>query len=87
MTAETLTSIRELDSRASNGVQIRLLWCEHDNSVWVTVIDTRNGEAFRLEVAADERPLDVFAHPFAYAAAHGIPATALPGPADPVSSL
>lgn len=87
MTAETLTSIRELDSRVSNGVQIRLLWCQHDDSVWVSVIDTRNGEAFRCEVAPDERPLDVFAHPFAYAAAHGVASVPLPGPVDPVRSL
>jgi hypothetical protein len=40
MTAETLTSIRELDSRVSGGIQVRLLWCKHDGRLWVPVIDT-----------------------------------------------
>jgi hypothetical protein len=70
MSAETLTSTRELDSRVSGGLEVRLLWCEHDDRVWVSVTDARTGEAFRLEVAEHERPVDVFNHPYAYAAQH-----------------
>ena len=72
MTAETLTSIRELDSRVSGGMQVRLLWCKHDGRLWVSVIDTRNAGAFRLQVGRGERPVDVFNHPCAYAANHGV---------------
>jgi hypothetical protein len=32
----------------------------------------RTGEAFRIDVRDDERPLDVFDHPYAYAADHRI---------------
>jgi hypothetical protein len=72
MTAELLTSIRELDSRLSDGIQVRLLWCQHDERLWVAVLDTKTGDAFRVQVRDGERPLDVFHHPYAYAAHHGI---------------
>ncbi len=68
MTVETATSLRELDSRVSGGIRVRLLWCEVDGRLWVAVLDRSTGEAFRLEVREGERPLDVFRHPFAYAA-------------------
>ena len=72
MTAEVLTSIRELAVRVNDGLQIRLLWCEHDGRLWVAVLDTKTGDAFRVEVRDGERPLDVFHHPFAYGAYHGV---------------
>jgi hypothetical protein len=72
MTAEVLTSIRELDTRVNDGLQIRLLWCEHDGRLWVAVLDTRTGETFKVQVQTGERPLDVFHHPYAYAAHHGV---------------
>jgi hypothetical protein len=28
MTADSLTSVRELDCRWTNGIQVRLLWCQ-----------------------------------------------------------
>lgn len=64
--------MRELDSRISDGIHVRMLWCEPEARVTVAVIDTRTGEAFSLEVRDGERPLDVFHHPFAYAAWHGV---------------
>lgn len=67
MTADSLTSVRELDCRWMNGIQVRLLWCQCDGRVSVAVMDTRSGESFRYDVAEGERPLDVFYHPFAYA--------------------
>jgi len=70
MNSEALTSMRELDCRVSGGIQVRLLWCEHDGRLWVSVIDRGTGEAFRLEVGEREQPVDVFNHPFAYAAGH-----------------
>ncbi len=72
MTAEVLTSIRELAVRVNDGLQIRLLWCQHDCRVWVAVLDTKTGDAFRVEVRDGERALDVFHHPFAYGAHHGV---------------
>jgi len=54
------------------GLQVWLLWCEVDGRLWVAVVDTRTGEAFRVDVRGNERPLDVFNHPYAYAADHRI---------------
>jgi len=67
MTTETLTSLRELHSRTADGILVRLLWSEDDNRVYVAVNDDRTGETFSVEVPDGERPLHVFAHPFAYA--------------------
>jgi hypothetical protein len=64
--------MRELDSRISNGIHIRLLWCEPEARLSVAVTDTKTGESFVLEVRDDERALDVFHHPYAYAACHGV---------------
>ncbi|HTX09194.1 MAG TPA: hypothetical protein VME22_11320 [Solirubrobacteraceae bacterium] len=72
MTAEVLTSIRELDTRLNDGLQVRLLWCKHDGQLWVAVLDTTTGETFKVQVQAGERALDVFHHPYAYAAHHGV---------------
>jgi hypothetical protein len=77
MTAEVLTSIRELDTRVTDGVQVRLLWCEHDGTLWVTAVNTKTGDAFHVEVRDGDRPLDVFHHPYAYAAHHGVETSAL----------
>ena len=66
MTADSFT-VRELDTRWTNGIHVRLLWCQHDGRVSVAVADTRSGESFRVDARDGERPLDVFRHPFAYA--------------------
>ncbi|MGZ6662064.1 MAG: hypothetical protein ACXVHQ_39035 [Solirubrobacteraceae bacterium] len=68
MTADSLTSVRELDCRWTNDIQVRLLWRQVDGRVSVVVTDTRSQESFRLDVPDGERPLDFFYHPFAYAA-------------------
>ena len=68
MTADSLTCVRELDCRWTNGIQVRLLWCQSDGRVSVSVMDTRSQESFRVDVPDGERPLEVFYHPFAYAA-------------------
>ena len=86
MTAEVLTSIRELDTRLNDGLQVRLLWCAHDGRLWVAVLDTKAGDAFRVEVRDGERPLDVFHHPYAYAALHGV-STLTPSTGDAVGSI
>jgi hypothetical protein len=66
--SETRPSIRELDSRVSDGIHVRLLWHGHDDHVSVAVHDTKTGEIFDLPVPAGARPLDVYRHPYAYAA-------------------
>ncbi len=67
-----MVSTRELDTRTNDGIQIRLLWCEGDGRLSVTVLDTKTGASFSLDVREGERPLDVFHHPYAYAAHHDI---------------
>jgi hypothetical protein len=64
--------VRELDRRSNDHIDVRLLWREHDDRVLVAVADDKTGERFTVEVADGERALDVFHHPFAYAAWHGI---------------
>ena len=63
----TPASPRELDSRVSDGIHVRLLWNPADGRVSVAVHDSKTGEAFELVVGEGERARDVFNHPFAYA--------------------
>jgi hypothetical protein len=67
MSTETTTSMRELHSRTTDGIIVRLLWCEQNNRVFVSVNDNKTGEAFSIEVAEGQRALQVFDHPYAYA--------------------
>ena len=67
MNLESLASMRELDSRVGDGLHVRMLWDESNGKVWVSVLDTRTGDALSIEVAEGQRSLDVFQHPFAYA--------------------
>jgi hypothetical protein len=72
MSTHTPHLTRELDTRESDGIEVRMLWRAHDDRVLVAVSDSRTGEAFSVEVRAGERAPDVFHHPYAYAAARGI---------------
>lgn len=58
---------RELAGRVNDGADIRLLWSERKNRLVVRVADPKSGIFFELEAAGD-RALDVFYHPYAYAA-------------------
>lgn len=64
--------IRELDHRSGDGIEVWLLWAPADDRVIVSVHDARTGEAFEIEVQPAERAMEVFHHPFAYAAHRGI---------------
>ena len=78
MSEHISTTIRELAARESDGIEVRLLWCERTRKVSVAVRDARSGEAFSMDVRDGDRALDVFHHPYAYAAFHGIePSVAL----------
>ena len=68
MTQPHTDMTRELDSRSGDGIEVRLLWRQNDGQVTVAVTDTKTGEAFELPVGEGERALDVFHHPYAYAA-------------------
>jgi hypothetical protein len=57
----------ELDYRIQDGVAVSLVWWRDENRVSVLVADSRAGDSFELPVR-DENPLEVFNHPFAYAA-------------------
>jgi hypothetical protein len=60
------TTIRELDHRTNDGLDVRMLWDPGENRVTVAVDDARTGESFEIEVGPGVSPLDVFHHPFAY---------------------
>lgn len=62
----------ELDSRTTDGIEVRLLWHSAENRVTVTATDTRSGEVLEIAVRETESALDVFHHPYAYAAFHGV---------------
>jgi dihydrofolate reductase len=59
-------TIRELDQRVSDGIDVRLLWHSATNHVSVEVADERTGEFFELDVDPEDA-LIAFNHPFAYA--------------------
>lgn len=62
----------ELAEREIDGLSVALYWTRGTDVVGVTVDDSRTGDSFELVVAENERALDVFHHPFAYARARGI---------------
>ena len=62
----------ELAARESAGVSVTLLWAPATDVVAVVVVDSRLCESFELVVEPDDRPLEVFYHPYAAAAARGL---------------
>ena len=65
--------MHELATRLNDGIDVRLLWRQSDNRVVVTVDDAKTGDSCVLDVGCDENAMDVFHHPYAYAAWHGVP--------------
>ena len=61
----------ELAERTSDSVAVSLLWRREDNRLKVAVYDTTTGAQFELD-APPGNALDVFYHPFAYAAFNGL---------------
>lgn len=66
-----LQPIRELATRTSNGVEVTLLWDRRSDELTVCVNDANAGVYFEL-AAERNRALEVFHHPYAYAAARGV---------------
>jgi hypothetical protein len=62
---------RELAYRENDGLAVRLLWEPTDDALTVIVLDSATGEALEIPVG-DASPLEVFHHPFAYAARRGL---------------
>jgi hypothetical protein len=60
--------VHELDHRASDGIHVWLPWSEGDGRVLVAVADEQFDERFTIEVPEGVRALEVFHHPYAYAA-------------------
>ena len=58
----------ELDHRTNDGIDVRLLWDRDSGRVYVTVDDARTGSTFEVEVGENDAPMEVFRHPYAYAA-------------------
>ena len=59
------STVRELDCRTSDHIEVRLLWNPLNDSVSVSVHDTSYGESFQFDVAP-AHALEAFHHPFAY---------------------
>jgi hypothetical protein len=65
----------ELAQRENDGIAVTLLWHSTTDRLTVTVRDWRTGEAFDLDAEAGNA-MDVFRHPYAYAARRGLLAAA-----------
>jgi hypothetical protein len=73
MTVGTDTrAVRELDHREQDGLDVTLLWYEREDYASVVVADSKTGEAFELVLGTGDSALDVFHHPYAYAALRGL---------------
>jgi hypothetical protein len=63
--------IEELTSRESAGIHVSLYWSREGNTLSVVVRDNRTGDEFSI-AAEPAEAMDVFRHPFAYAARRGV---------------
>jgi hypothetical protein len=61
-----------LARRRNAGLLVTLLWARETNSLAVQVDDTGLDHQFEVAVEPGASPLDVFEHPFAYAAWCGV---------------
>jgi hypothetical protein len=68
----TGNGLRELDHRSTDGIDVTLVWDAETDVASVIVVDAKNGQAFEIVLEARDNALDVFEHPFAYAALRGI---------------
>ena len=61
-----------LSERKNAGIQVTLLWAEDSDTVAVLVRDDGNGDQFELSVEPGANALQIFEHPYAYAAWRGV---------------
>ena len=67
-------SLRELAYREGDGLEVTLSWDERHDRLAVSVLDSKTGGSFAIEAPRD-KALDVFYHPFSYAASRTAPHT------------
>jgi hypothetical protein len=67
MLTEIAQHVTELAYREADGIEVLLLWSPSDDSLTVVCADTRTEERFAV-AAEPSNALDVFNHPYAYAA-------------------
>ena len=63
---------KELVSRHSGSAEVVLFWSKRTHRAAVKLEDEATGETVELDVLPDDDPLDVFNHPYAYAAKRGL---------------
>jgi hypothetical protein len=63
---------RELAHRITDGVEVTLYWTPRTNALAVNVYDQTTDDSFELVLGPQDSPLEVFRHPYAYAAWRGI---------------
>ena len=63
---------RELAFRSNDGMDVALLWHTASDLLSVVVADVRTDARFELVLDRDDRAMDVFHHPYAYAARRGM---------------
>ena len=61
-----------LASRVNGGIHVSLLWAADTNTATVSVWDGLTDDRFELVVERDVNPVDVYDHPYAYAAWRGV---------------
>lgn len=61
------TEMTELAHRRTDDIDVSLFWDRDRDELFVLVEDIRAGDRFSLQAARDQA-LDVYRHPFAYAA-------------------
>jgi hypothetical protein len=61
-----------LAKRQNAGLRVTLFWAVDTNAVAVFVRDDATMDRFELVVEPDHNPIDVYEHPYAYAAWRGI---------------
>jgi hypothetical protein len=61
-----------LASRKNAGIRVTLLWAPDTNAVSVLVRDESTDDEFEMLVEPEANPMDVYEHPYAYAAWRGI---------------
>jgi hypothetical protein len=61
-----------LASRRNAGIRVTLLWAPETNVASVLVRDDDTEDEFELILEPEANPIDVYEHPYAYAAWRGI---------------
>jgi hypothetical protein len=67
---------KELASRHNGTTEVALLWSRRTHCAAVAVHDDASGEHFELLIRPEDDPLDLYEHPYAYAASRGLLAAA-----------